>query len=119
MRINDLFKHNQSQFEDFIEDNKINYDLADDLAFFMNHDDDTYRRHTYPAIVKCLEGIKNKKKTNPTIFKAAALEGYKNYCTQYPIRELPNNLDEKMINEVCKLMHEEVCADHAEGKYKD
>lgn len=119
MRITDLFENKDLQFKDFVENNEITYDLAEDLVFFMNHDDDTYRRHTYPAITKCIDGIKNNKKISPAIFKAAALESYKNYCNQFPIRELPDKLNDKMLGEVCKLIHEEVCTHHEEGKYKD
>lgn len=119
MRIKDLFENTEFKFKDFVENNEINYDLAEDLVFFMNHNDDTYRRHTYPAITKCLEGIKKKKKTSPGVFKDAALESYKSYCEEFPIRELPSSLDDKVLTEVCKLIHDEVCQHASEGKYKD
>lgn len=119
MRIKDLFEDKQMQLKDFVENNEIKYDLAEDLVFFMNHDDDTYRYHTYPAIVKCLEGIRKNKNPSYSLFKDAALESYKNYCKQYPIRELPSSLDGKIIEEVCKMIHEEVCTHESEGKYKD
>lgn len=118
MRIKDLFEHTDISFKDFVENNEINYDLAEDLAFFMNNNDDIYRQHTYPAITKCLENIRNQKKTSPNIFKNAALESYKQYCAEFPIRELPSSLNEKMLGEVCKLIHDEVCNHETEGKYK-
>ncbi len=30
----------------------LGFDLKDDLIFFMHHDDDAYRRHTFPTILK-------------------------------------------------------------------
>ncbi len=119
MRIKDLFETTQMQLKDFVENDEIKYDLAEDLVFFMNHDDDTYRYHTYPAIVKCLNSMRKNKNSNYSLFKEAALESYKNYCKQFPSRELPNSLDDKILEEVCKLIHEEVCTHESEGKYKD
>ena len=95
------------------------FDIADDLVFFMNNDDDTYRRHVYPKIHNCIESIKAKRKTNSSMFADAVKEGYKNYIKKFPIRELPVELDDKLIKETCDKMHEEVCQHISDGKYKD
>lgn len=120
MRIKDLLESKSYDFEEFVNDEKeLNYDLAEDLVYFMNHDDDVYRRHLYPSITKCLSLMKSKKDSSPSLFKTAALEGYKSYCDKFPIRELPHTLDEKMLNTVCKLIHEEMCKHDNDGLYKD
>ena len=98
---------------------EIDYDLPDDLIFFMNHDDDVYRRIVYPSVSKCVDRIDNNQKTTPSLFTNAVKESYKQYVKKYPIRELPDELDEEACNEACKKMHEEVCKNHSEGKYKD
>lgn len=119
MRIRDLLE--SQDFKEFInsDDGSIDYDLVEDLSFFMNHDDDTYRRHLYPAIVKCIHNSKNKKETSPAIFKIAATESYKNYIKKYPIRELPDELDSKLIEDVCKKVYEDICKHIEDGKYKN
>lgn len=119
MRIRDLFEN--TDFREFIdnEEGAINYDLAEDLSFFMNHDDDSYRRHVYPAVVKCVHGLTHKKKVDHSIFEVAAEESYKNYIKKYPIRELPDQLDSKMLEDVCRKFYEDLCKHVRDGKYKD
>lgn len=123
MRIRELLEGKEFNDIDFIrrdgENQELDYDLAEDLIHFLNNDDTIYRRFVYPAVHKCIESIKSNKKVNPSIFKSAALEGYKNYVQKYPIRLLPNDLDEEVCNEVCKKMHEDLCKHVEEGKYKD
>lgn len=122
MRISELLEGKQFKDSDWITNNgdkrEVNYNLAEDLIFFMNNDDDTYRKHVYPSIVRCIENF-NAKKSSPSIFKNAVDESYKNYLKKYPIRELPDNLDEEVCKEACEKMHEEVCQHIKDGKYKD
>lgn len=123
MRINELLEGKNFDDLDFVKDDEngreLDFDLTEDIVFHMNNDDDTYRKHVYPSITKCLSIIKSKKKGNPDIFKDAVIESYKTYRKEYPLRELPDELDEKTLKEVCKKMYEEVLEQHADGKYKD
>lgn len=123
MRIVELLEGKKFNDLDFVNrsegKNEINYDLAEDLSFFMQNDDDTYRRHMYPAIAKCLEMVKHKKKVSPMFFNNAVKESYKNYVKKYPIRELPESLDDKACKEICEKVHDDFCKHYEEGKYKD
>lgn len=123
MRILELLEGKKFNDLDFVDrgegKNTINYDLAEDLSFFMQNDDDTYRRHMYPTISRCLEMLKNKKKIGPSLFANAVRESYKNYIKQYPIRELPESLDDKACREICEKIHEDFSKDYEEGMYKD
>jgi hypothetical protein len=123
MRINELLEGKYNDDLEFVKDNEdgkeIDFDLAEDIVFHMNNDDDVYRQHVYPSITKCLAMIKGKEKDNPSIFKNAAIESYKSYHKEYPLRELPDELDAKTLKEVCKKMYEEVLKHHSDGKYKD
>jgi hypothetical protein len=92
---------------------ELNFDLAEDLVFFMNNDDDTYRRHVYPSIVRCIKG-----NASPSVFSDAVKESYKNYVRQYPIRELPDEIEDNICKETCEKMHEEVSKHITDGKYK-
>jgi hypothetical protein len=85
----------------------------------MHDDDEVYRRHMHPAITKCVIRVKNKRNTHPKIFEPAVQEGYKSYIAQFPIRELPDTMPEKLRNEVCTKLHDEVREHIAAGKYKD
>ncbi len=122
MRVNELLESVTSSLEKELDqenEEKLDYDLAEDIVFFMNHNDDAYRRHTFPAVTKCLERIKSNQKTHPSIFKIAVLKSFKDYSNEFPDRLLPTTLDEKICEEACKKMHEETCKYAEEGKYKD
>ena len=110
MRITELFEDNNFDETEFInaKEGSIDYDLAEDLTFFMNNDDDVYRRTVYPAVVKCAEAFEQKKPCKPSVFRNAALESYRAYAEKFPIRALPENLDEALCNEVCEKMYKEV-----------
>lgn len=121
MRIKDLLegRFNELDWIDKEGDNtKPNFDVADDLAFYMNNDDDIYRRHTYPSIMQCVHQTESKRKASPAIFEKAVREGYKQYLKKFPLRQLPSEIDEKLCMETCKKMHEEVIQHISDGKYK-
>lgn len=110
MRIQDLFENIDFDETPFLnkEEGTIDYDLAEDLAFFMNNDDDVYRRTVYPAVAQCIEAFEKKKSVRPSVFKQAALESFRAYAAKYPIRTLPEELDDDICNEVCEKMYKEV-----------
>ena len=125
MRIQELLENQKFSDLDKLVDKTddqhdgLDFDLIEDLVFFMNNDDDAYRRHVYPSIVKCVNSIKQKSPTKPSMFKLAALECYKSYSKKFPVRGLPTSLEEKQVQEICEKFHEEVCKHASEGKYKD
>jgi hypothetical protein len=41
------------------------------------------------------------------------------YVKKFPIRELPNELDEETTKQICDKMHEDVIQQISDGKYKD
>jgi hypothetical protein len=122
MRIQELLEGKKFDDLDFVtkENGKrsINFDLAEDLIHFMNQDDDVYRRHTYPAIANCLDKMSKKSKPNTNVFEPAVKESYKIYTRKYPIRDLPDEIDSKMCEQVCNKIHEEVLKHISDGKYK-
>ncbi len=123
MRIRELLEGKKFNDLDFVKQDEegtdINYDLIEDLAFYMHNDDDVYRKLTFPSVSRCIESVKNKKELNPNIFKSAVEESYKNYVKKFPIRQLPTSLDEELCNEVCKKLHDDFRKDYEDGKYKD
>lgn len=123
MRIRELLEGKQFNDLDWIsvdgDRRELAYDLAEDLVYFMNEDDDVYRRYVFPSVAKCVNRIKENQKTTHSIFKNAVEESYKEYIRKFPIRQLPDSIEEKICNEVCEKIHEEVCRHYSEGKYKD
>jgi hypothetical protein len=125
MRIIELLESTEYKDLGFVKDigdegdREIDFDLVEDLLFFMNNNDDAYRNHLHPALSKCINQQKDKKKTKSSIFKNAILDSYEMYTKEYPIRELPSSLDEKICKEMCDKLHEEVCQHIADGKYDE
>ena len=123
MRIRELLEGKQFNDLDWIKQEgdhaELAYDLIEDLVYFMNNDDNVYRRHVFPSVAKCVDKIKENQKTNHNIFKRAVEESYKEYIRKFPIRQLPDSIEEKICMEVCEKMHEEICKNYSEGKYKD
>jgi len=123
MRIKELLEGANFDAEDYIDKKgdkrELNYDLAEDLMHFMHNDDDVYRRHLYPVLANCLDNIKHKKDTNKKLFKPAVESSYKAYIKKFPIRELPDSLNEKMTEKICDKLHEEFKEHVSDGKYKD
>lgn len=124
MLIRELFENrNLDKHEQFVtkegDKKSINYDLVEDLAFFMNEDDETYRRHLFSPLSHCLDRLKANKPVKPSIFADAVKEGYKSYVKKFNIRELPDELEDKIIAEACKKMYEDLKQHYDDGKYKD
>lgn len=119
MRIEELLENKTYKIDEFSPDkNKygLDFDLVEDMTYFMNNDDDTYRRHVYPAVIKCIKKIKSGNRVDPSIFEEAASECYKDYMKKYPIRQLPDMLDEELTFNICEKMYKEVCQHVEDGK---
>jgi len=123
MRIRELLEGKYFNDLDFVshgeKGREINFDLPEDLVYFMHNDDHAYRRHTHPVISHCLERINNNKKTSAEVFEPAVKECYKMYIHQFPIRELPDDLDEELTKQICDKLHEELKQHVENDKYKD
>jgi hypothetical protein len=121
MRIKDLLENAHFKSEEFIKQsedgNEIDFDLTEDLVFFLNNDDDAYRRHLLPAVYNFID--KQKAGNNPkyTIFKTAVADGYKRYTKEYPMRELPTEIDTKIWKLSCKKIFNDVSKDMKDGTY--
>jgi hypothetical protein len=123
MRIRELLEGKKFNDLDFVKKDgdktDIDYDLTEDLVFYMNNDDDVYRRVVYPSVVTCTDRLESNRKTNPSIFTNAVKESYKQYLKKFPMRQLPLDIDEEVCKEACEKMHEEICQHHSDSNLKD
>jgi hypothetical protein len=122
MRINELCESVDFELDKKEKDpndpHGLGFDLKEDLMFFMNHDDDAYRRHTYPAVLKIKDMIESGKKPDYKLFDKAVKEAYNKYCNKFQIRELPHELEQKMLEEMCQSLYEEECEKIKNGHYE-
>lgn len=96
----------------------LGFDLKDDLIFFMENDDDVYRRHTYPAILKLQDAISSGKKADKILFTDTVKECYEIYQSIFKDHKLPVQLDEKTIEEVCQSLLDQEAKRIEEGYYE-
>ena len=108
----DYVKHGENGRE-------LDYDLIEDLSYFMHNDDHAYRRHTYPAIARCIDSIEHDKDTKQSIFEPAVKNSYKMYIEKFPIRELADEIEEDTFTEICNKLHTETLKHIQDGMYKD
>lgn len=124
MRIIELLEGKKFNDLDFVKtkndsgEKELDFDLADDLIFYMNNDDKAYRKYVHPIISKCVKGKDKNEEVKPSEFANAVKECYNSYLKEYPIRELPDSLDNKQLKEICEKFHEEVHKHIEDGKYK-
>lgn len=124
MRITELLEGKTFKDIDFVKvvddsgKKELAFDLPDDLSFFMQNNDEAYRKHLHPVIVKCMSIVKRNKKPASSLFKNAVSECYEMYLKEFPIRELPNSLDEDLHNQICDKLREEVYTHIKDGKYE-
>jgi hypothetical protein len=123
MRIRELLEGRNFDDTPFVkhtaDKREIDYDLTDDLIHFMHNDDHVYRRHLYPTILDCVDQLKVKRPVKSVLFKGAVEESYKTYINKYPIKELPQQLDEKTCDDICKKLKEDILKHIEDGIYKD
>jgi hypothetical protein len=91
------------------------FDIADDLLFYMQNNDNVYRRHVYPQIIKHKAAMKGGK-ANHKLFGSAALEAYKAYTEEFPIRKLPADLPKDVQEKVCMELYKKCTEEFSTDK---
>ena len=123
MRVIELLEGTNFNDLDFVKQQgdkkEINYDLEEDLIHYMNNNDTIYRRYLYPSIIKCVNDIKANKSISSNIFANAVRSAYDNYIEEYPIRELPEKLDNKTCKRICDTLLKIIKTDIRDKKYDD
>lgn len=107
MKITELLEGSTFNDLDFLENTpsgrKINYDLVNDLVYFMYENDDIYRRYTYPAILKYAK-LRKQHTNAASMFKTAVIAAYFEYIKEFPIKELPDQIDRSIAEQACRAM---------------
>lgn len=83
---------------------KIDFDLHDDLMFFMNNDPEFYRSEYYPFLNKFKHHCDAGRTVTPKAFVTVVKKAYEDYKTKFPLPELDESLDEKEIEEICEKL---------------
>jgi len=122
MRINELCESIDKELTEKPYDpedpHDLGFDVREDLAFFMNNDDHVYRRHTFPAILKVKDLVESGKQTDYKLFDKAVKECYNIYQDKFTGHKLPETLDQALIDDVARKLHDEEIERIKNGDYK-
>jgi len=116
MRINELVENIDVDlhFNNKNEDN-LGFDIADDLLFYMQNNDDVYRRHVYPQLVKNKHSFKSGS-VDRKLFSSAVHEAYKAYTKEFPVRKLPETLPTDVHEKVCLELYKKCTEEYRSKK---
>lgn len=128
MKIFEMFGNQDLSAEDMLkigpnklikdEQGKYEFDIAEDLMFFMHNNDDFYRRHFYPIIKTCKSQFESGGKFTHRVFKPIIEKAYKAYKEEFPVRELKDDLDNELIEEIANNIYEIELKNLEDGLYK-
>jgi hypothetical protein len=109
MKIRELFENfPDKRSTDLVEE--VPFDLGEDLIYFMKNDDDFYRRHYYPQLIKCKHELKKRGDVSNSFFEDVVKKAFECYSNKFGVNtNLPESLEEEEFNTVCeKLKAEEI-----------
>jgi hypothetical protein len=109
MRIDELFDPNKFKKDD--------YNLKDDLVFYMNNQPEFYRQHYYPAMCTFKEYFESDKEVNPRAFGKLVERAYKMYRKEFPVQGLNETLDKDIFEEICAEIHKTELENIKQGHY--
>lgn len=83
---------------------KLDFDLHDDLMFFMNNDPEFYRQDYYPFLHKFRNHCNAGRSVTPKAFGGMVKLAYETYKNKFQIPELQETLDERELEEICEKL---------------
>lgn len=83
---------------------KIDFDLHDDLMFFMNNDPEFYRQDYYPFLNKFKHHCNAGRTVTPKAFVKLVNRAYESYRQKFPLPELSETLEEDDLKEICEKL---------------
>jgi hypothetical protein len=98
MRIDELVNPEKFNVEE--------YDLQDDLIFFMNNDPDFYRRHYYPSIIKMKLHHDRGQELDSSSLSPIVKHAYSAYKEKFPVKNLDKDLEKSAIDDICSKILE-------------
>lgn len=94
------------------------FDLAEDLVFFMHNNDDFYRRHFFPVLKTCKAQLESGGEFTHRVFKKVIEKAYESYRKEFPIKELDDTLEEEFTEQVAHHIYDTEVKNMKDGLYK-
>jgi hypothetical protein len=88
---------------------KLDFDLHDDVIFFMNNDPEFYRQSYFPVQHKFHSICEAGREINPKSLRSVVKRAYESYKSKFPMPQLKEKLEETDLDEICeKLYRQEI-----------
>lgn len=96
------------------------FDLADDLVFYMNNDPDFYRKRYFPVMLKYSKYCSTGRRVSPRGFEPLVVDAYESYRARFQTEELklPSKLEKEVCEKICSYIHEQETKNCNNGIYK-
>lgn len=109
MKIFELFNPENFKKEDF--------DLKDDLIFYMNSQPEFYRKQFYPTMCKFKTMHESGKNVSPTAFKSLVEKAFQSYKNEFPVEGIEKSLTKEFMEEICAEIHKVELENIKQGHY--
>jgi hypothetical protein len=109
MKIFELFNPNMKR-DDF--------DLTDDLIFFMRNDPQFYRKDFHPFQQKFIKHCDADRSVSAKAFAPIVKQAFETYKDMFPVEGLEDTLTEQNLKEICEKLHSEETNFYHEEKKK-
>jgi len=112
MKIFELFDQSEDK-------SKIDFDLQDDLIFFMNNDPDFYRKEFHPFLTKYKRHCDAGRQVSSKAFFPIVKKAYEEYQNKFQVEQLENDLPESILKEICEVLNGQCMQNYQEEKKKE
>jgi hypothetical protein len=97
--------------------NAEEYDVAEDLIFFMNNDPMFYRQNYYPSMLKFMDCNKSGKPFESSSLRPMVKKAYEMYFHRFPVKNLQKEIDSELLDGVCSKIYETELENIKTGHY--
>lgn len=81
------------------------FDLIDDVVFFINNDPEFYRTIYFPLVSKFTDALKKGRTPSANAFKTIAEKAYDQYKEKFDVENLSPNLSPEELKDICVKLH--------------
>ncbi len=97
--------------------NAEEYDVKEDLIFFMNNDPDFYRKFYYPSMCKMKLHVDRGDEFNTSKFMPLIKHAYEEYKVKFPVKNIDSNLSEEDLLDISSKIYETELENISNGHY--
>jgi hypothetical protein len=107
MKIRELFENFSPKLKEEDKEEQSTFDICEDLIYYMHNNDDFYRRHYYPHLIKCKNAIKKGQRVTAESFAPVVKHAYECYIAEFNDMLLPESLEQEDFSKVCEKIKED------------